>query len=215
MKYADFKQHEIKRTCDKTFNRPSGYRAYLQKDFNDRCCYCNMPQKLITSPYHIDHFIPHKVFKGKKDSLWTDYDNLMWSCPKCNLIKGDKYQGDFFDSHEIVNELFYNPVITDYNDIFFRNEYGGIDSNDEKGREMIKRLKLYRPIHNLAWIVEHLETVWEKLDTEIEREKDAKRKELLILLRDRVANIYIKKAPIFRAAYNGRVFPEQKEDEEM
>lgn len=215
MKYANFKEHEIKRTCDRMYSKPSGYRSYLEKDFHDRCCYCNMPRGLITSPYHVDHFIPHKEFKGKKDSLWTEYDNLMWSCPKCNLSKGDKYQGDFLHNDDIVNELFYNPVTTDYNDIFYRNEYGGIDSDDEKGREMIKRLKLYRPIHNLAWLVEHLEIVWGKLGETIKKEEDETRKKLLVKIRDRLANIYVKQAQAFRAAYNNRIFPEQNEDEEI
>lgn len=116
---------------------------------------------------------------------------------------------------EIVNEFFYNPVVIDYNEIFYRNEYGGIDSDDAKGREIIKRLKLYRPIHNLAWLVEHLEIVWGKLEIEIERETDETRKELLIRVKDRLANIYVKQAQAFRAAYNNKVFPEQNEDEEI
>lgn len=212
MKYANFKEHKIKRNCSKTYKTPSGYRSYLKDDFHDRCCYCNMPRSLITSPYHIDHFILWKKFKGKKDSLWADYQNLMWSCPKCNLSKGDQYQGDFMHDDRIVNELFYNPETIDYNQIFYRNEYGGIDSDDEKGRAMIKRLKLYRPIHNLAWLVERLEVVWEKLCIEIEQEEDENRKKLLKQIRDRLANIYVKQARAFRAAYNDKVFPEQKEE---
>ena len=45
----------------------------------------------MTIPYHVEHFVPEKVFKGIRDELRTDYNNLMWSCPKCNLSKGDKY----------------------------------------------------------------------------------------------------------------------------
>lgn len=112
----------------------------------------------------------------------------------------------------IVNELFYNPVTTDYNQIFYRNEYGGIDSDDEKGRAMIKRLKLYRPIHNLAWLVERLEVVWKKLCIEIEQEEDETRKRLLQHIRDKLANIHMKQSQAFRAAYNEKVFPEQNED---
>lgn len=215
MKYANFKEHEIKRTCQKAFEKPSSYRPYLEKDFHDRCCYCNMPQNLITSPFHVDHFIPCKIFKGKRDTLWTDYENLMWSCPKCNLSKGDKYQGDFMSIPGIVNELFYNPTVTDYNEIFYRNEYGGIDSDDEKGREIIKRLKLYRPIHNMAWLVEHLEILWGKLDEEVQQETDKDRKEILNHIKDKIANIYVKQAKAFRAAYNGKVFQEQNEDGEL
>lgn len=215
MKYADFREHKIKRTCNRHYSKPSGYRQHLEKDFHDRCCYCNMPRSLITSPYHVDHFIPYKEFKGKRDSLWTDYENLMWSCPKCNLSKGDKYQGDFLNDSEITNELFYNPVLTDYNEIFYRNEYGGIDSDDTKGREMIKRLKLYRPIHNRAWLLERLEIVSDKLEAEIEQEANEHKKEVLNSVKSRLANIYMKQSREFRAAYNSRVFSEHDEDEEM
>lgn len=212
MRYAKFREHEIKRTCTRTFRTPSGYRPYLKKDFHDRCCYCNMPRYLITSPYHIDHFIPRKEFKGKKDSLLTDYENLMWSCPKCNLSKGDQYQGDLLHDSGIVNELFYNPTVTDYNEIFYRNEYGGIDSDDEKGRDMIRRLKLYRPVHNLAWVVERLENVYDDLKTEIEQEPDEERKEELSRIRDKLAGIYMEKFRLFRAACNDETFPGQDEN---
>ncbi len=146
MRYAAFKNHKIQKTCKEKFDDEKKYRDILKKDFSDRCCYCNMPGGLVTTPYHIEHFIPKKAFEGKRDSLKTDYQNLMWSCPKCNLSKGDKYKGDLEHDDRIVNELFYNPVMTDYNDIFYRNELGGIDSEDPKGREMIRLLKLYRPI---------------------------------------------------------------------
>lgn len=71
MKYADFKEHAIKRTCKRTYEKPSGYRPYLEKDFHGRCCYCNMPRSLITSPFHVDHFIPCKEFTGTSTAALT------------------------------------------------------------------------------------------------------------------------------------------------
>ena len=132
----------------------------------------------------------------------------MWACPKCNLSKGDKYKGDFQGSSKIENELFYNPVEVDYNDIFFRNEIGGIDSEDEKGREMIKLLKLYRPIHNLAWLIERLEKLTLNLEQAAKRETDLARKELLSKAAGKVALECVKKSKLFRAAYNGKQFTE-------
>ena len=67
--------------------------------------------------------------------------------------------------------MFYNPVEVDYNKIFYRNEYGGIDSQDEKGRKMITSLKLYHSFYNLAWMLEELNTTAEKL----EKKKDDKK----------------------------------------
>lgn len=208
MRHEKFKEHEIKRTCSESFDKYSKYKPYLKEDFQDRCCYCNMPRELLTIPYHVEHFIPVKAFEGKKDSLLTEYDNLMWACPKCNLSKGDKYEGDFLNSSKIENTLFYNPVETDYNDIFFRNEIGGIDSDDTKGREMIKILKLYRPIHNLAWLIERLERLALNLDQAAKQESDEERKKLLEIASGKVALECVKKSKVFRAVYNGKQFVE-------
>lgn len=207
MRYEKFKDHQIKRTCKVRFDNYVKYKPFLKADFHERCCYCNMPSALLTISYHVEHFIPIKVFEGKKDSLLTEYDNLMWACPKCNLSKGDKYEGDFQRSDKIENELFYNPVEVDY-DIFFRNEIGGIDSEDEKGREMIKLLKLYRPIHNLAWLIERLEKLALNLEEAAKKEIDLERKSLLNEAAGKVALEYIKKSKLFRAAYNGKQFAE-------
>lgn len=208
MKYEKFREHQVERTCKEHFDKYPKYKPYLRKDFQDRCCYCNMHSDLLTISYHVEHFIPIKVFEGKKDSLLTEYENLMWACPKCNLSKGDKYKGDFENSSKIENELFYNPVEVDYNDIFFRNEIGGIDSEDAKGREMIKILKLYRPIHNLAWLIERLEKLALNLEQAAEAETDIERKKLLKDAAGKIALEHLKKSKLFRAMYNGKQFAE-------
>lgn len=210
MKHIKFKEHEIQRTCTEQLDPYSKYRPYLEKDFSGRCCYCNMPNNLVTVPYHVEHFIPIKIFEGKKDYLLTNYDNLMWACPRCNLSKGDKYKGNIDTSVEIKNELFYNPVEVNYNEIFFRNEIGGIDSTDPKGREMIKLLKLYRPLHNLAWLLERMELLVEKFEAEEARETDPKKKELLKNITGIIARDCVKKERLFRAVYNGKSSLEEK-----
>ena len=96
----------------------------------------------------------------------------------------------------------------DYNDIFFRNEIGGIDSDDAKGREMIKLLKLYRPIHNLAWLIERLEKLTLNLEHAAKKETDLERKRLLSEAAGKVALECVKKSKLFRAAYNGKQFIE-------
>lgn len=215
MKYANFKEHKITRTCTVQFDKPRKYAKYLKRDFHCRCCYCNMHEDLVAVPYHVEHFIPEKIFKNKKDYLKTDYENLMWSCPKCNLSKGDKYKGDIESNSKIVNELFYNPVYTDYNTIFYRNELGGIDSDDPKGREMIKMLKLYRPLHNLGWLLERLEKMCDQLEIAINKEKDPERKRLLELAAGKLAREYVKKVKVFRAAYKGNKVFVQNRDAEL
>lgn len=201
MKYRDFKKHKIQRTCKEKFDEYSRYRECLQADFHHRCCYCNMNDELLQVSFHIDHFIPIKAFKGKKDELKTDYNNLMWSCPKCNMSKSDKYEGDFQNSKNIENEFFYNPVDIDYNDIFYRNEIGGIESIDDKGKEMIKELKLYRPIHNLAWLIERLDDLATSLEEKANNEQDMVKKELLENACGKLAREQVKQTKLFTAAY--------------
>lgn len=203
MKYAEFREHDIHRTCTEQYDMPQKFRAHLQKDFHGRCCYCNMSEDLVTVPFHVEHFIPEKVFKGIRDELRTDYNNLMWSCPKCNLSKGDKYQGDIWDVSKIENELFYNPVETDYNRVFYRNELGGIDSDDLKGREMIKLLKLYRPVHNFAWLLERLEKLCDQLEERQRTETDLGKRQLLESIAGKAARKYVEIEKLFRAAYRG------------
>lgn len=150
-------------------------------------------------PFHIDHFIPQKIFKGIRDDLLTQYDNLMLSCPKCNRAKSDQYKGDI-NSPFIENLLFYNPCETDYDTIFYRNELGGISSEDCKGKDMIIRLKLYRPLHNYAWILERLAILLEQLDEKI-AVADGEKKEKLIELHGKLAVKYYKMRRHFIVAY--------------
>jgi len=170
MKIANFRNHSIQRSCDKKYKDYHSYKKYLQKDFSNRCCYCNLCEDTIgVIPLQIDHFIPRKQFAEVRDELDTDYKNLVLSCPKCNRAKGDQYEGDI-GSPKIENSLFYNPDQVDYNDIFYRNELGQIVSDDPKGQDMIKRLKLYRPIHSYAWILERLGCLIDRLEAKISNE---------------------------------------------
>lgn len=93
MKYKDFRNYNIKRTCNKKFKDYKKYKKYLAEDFKHRCAYCNTLDS-IAKPMHfaVDHFVPREVFKGKNDSLDTDYNNLMYACEKCNLAKSSKYE---------------------------------------------------------------------------------------------------------------------------
>lgn len=213
MKLEDFKTHKIERTPGLSFDKPGKYRKYLSEDFAGRCCYCNTPEDLLTSAYHIDHFIPRAEFSGVKDYLNSMYDNLMWSCPKCNLAKSNKYEGNLSDTDQIENLRFYNPVETDYNDIFYRNELGAIDSDDPKGRQMIRDLKLYRPVHTLSWLIEKLESTYDVLEKAYNEETDKAKRAEIEKAKHRISEIYMQKNRIFRAVYKDRYKPRPEDFE--
>jgi len=157
------------------------------------------------TPFEVDHFIPRNAFKGIRDDLLEDYNNLVYACKKCNTAKSSKFSGDMH-SPSPTNERFYNPREIDYNTIFYRNEYGAIVSDDFKGREMIKDLKLYRPIHIMGWICEELAIMEDKLDTVIENETDPERRALFQKARSNIAIKFSKCNRLFIAAYNDNDF---------
>lgn len=201
-----FRDYTIKRTCTKEYRDYHSYIKYLKEDFNHRCAYCNLLDTQITTPYEVDHFIPKDVFKDKWPELKTTYANLVYSCKKCNDAKSSQYEGDITQK-EIKNDLFYEPEETDYGTIFYRGEDGGICSDDEKGRDMIMRLKLYRPIHNLAWICEITKTTLDKLSAQIEVVgKDSAKGRVLQEAREELRDYYDDCLAVFIANYNNKKF---------
>ena len=175
-----FKKHRIERTCTKKYTDYHSYKSSLQKDFGGHCAYCNLNEEWVAPlPFEVEHFIPRTILKaqGRKD-LDTDYRNLMLSCPRCNKLKGNRFEGDITE-YEIRNPYFYNPAETDYNTIFYRDEKGRIHSDDELGQQMIRMLRLYRPSKQVAWMLDELKEVLNRIEGRLSRETDPKRAEKL------------------------------------
>ena len=203
MKFAAFMEHSVKRCSPPKYTNYKKYRPFLAEDFSHRCAYCNLLDSNITTPFEIDHYIPKKVFKNIWDDLENTYENLIYSCKKCNNAKSAQFSGNIRPPH-IENELFYNPSSINYNNIFYRNEYGAIDSDDPKGRSMISRLRLYRSIHNLAWISEQLNKIHLKLKKAINIEESPDRKKELQKADHLVCDYYIGLNQLFISSYNGK-----------
>lgn len=205
MKIKSFKSHTITRSTPPNYKDYHKYKAYLEKDFSKRCAYCNLNEEMITTPFEIDHFVPRKVFEGKRPELETDYNNLIYVCKKCNIEKGSKFEGDLY-SVKPTNNLFYDPVLVDYNTIFYRNENGAIVSDDLKGKKMIELLKLYRPIHILAWICDEINQTAEKLEKAIILTTNEKKKNEYKKSLDLLNSQYRKLFNLFQASYNDKGF---------
>ena len=202
MKYDEFRNFKITRTCNKEYKRYKSYKKFLKKDFHNRCAYCNTWDFIIEPlGFAIDHYVPRKTFKNIDKTFNNNYNNLMYVCPKCNREKSDKFKGNT-NKLEIKNELFYNPVEKDYNQIFFRNEFGGIDSEDEKAREMMKELKLYRPLYNFAWLLEKLINTRDKIKSKInENNISLEKKEKLEKCLTKIDDYYIDMEKLFKKSY--------------
>ena len=72
---------------------------------------------------------------------------------------------------------------------------------------MIARLKLYRPIHNLAWICEITKTTLDKLYAQIEVVgKDSAKGKKLQEVREKLRDYYDDCLVVFIANYNNNKF---------
>jgi len=202
-----FRKYSIKRTCTKKLSPYNKYQEDLRKDFHDRCGYCDMQGEMLTQMFQIDHFVPRKAFEKIDISLRDDYDNLVWACPKCNLAKGSKYKGDI-EKNRLDNEMFYDPAKVDLNEIFYRNEFGIICSDDDKGREIIKILKLYRPSVQYAWMIERIVSVTEYLCNMVEGIADEDKQQKLNAEITRLKAQYMDVERKFKALYRMNIYLE-------
>jgi hypothetical protein len=72
---------------------PAGYtdyasfRPWLRDEFSYRCVYCLIREQWgrVSGEFDLDHFVP----QATDPALATDYDNLVYSCHRCNLRKAD------------------------------------------------------------------------------------------------------------------------------
>jgi uncharacterized protein (TIGR02646 family) len=80
---------------------------------NNKCCYC---EKIIVDDFEVEHYRPkeavvHGGQLSKPGYYWLTYDldNLLYSCNKCNKIKGN----DFPLEDEVVRARNHNMNIED------------------------------------------------------------------------------------------------------
>ena len=67
------------------------YREDLRIDFFYSCAYCSIMEfEAGGIGFEIDHYLPQEKFP----QLFNDYQNLMYSCEKCNGLKGDFHADD-------------------------------------------------------------------------------------------------------------------------
>jgi hypothetical protein len=68
------------------------YRPWLRDEFAFRCVYCLTREAWgpFTGMYALDHFVAAALRPGRRNR----YDNLLYSCVSCNLIKGSRRTPD-------------------------------------------------------------------------------------------------------------------------
>lgn len=101
--------------------------AALEEMYKGCCCYCESKIKSTSYP-EIEHFKP----KSKYKELYFDYNNLHYSCKRCNLAKGSHYSYNLLNPGEDDPEEY----------IRYIGELAVSIDNNKRGTEMINVVKL-------------------------------------------------------------------------
>jgi hypothetical protein len=157
-------KHTIKkatpqRTCCKVYSTYKSYKQYLQVDFENRCGYCDDHDFWSGgyNSFHVEHFVPKVKFKHTHPQLRTDYNNLIYACPYCNIAKGEDWPSDSPDIKIVDNNGYIDPCDPSYIKQFERDSEGKIIPLTPVGEYMYKRLKLYLKRHQFIWKLSELE----------------------------------------------------------
>jgi len=76
----------VTRSVVKPSRNYSDYRHFLRADFWYSCAYCTLTElEAAGIRFEIEHYEPQRV----RPDLVAEYANLLWSCDRCNRLKGD------------------------------------------------------------------------------------------------------------------------------
>lgn len=129
------------------------YKDFLREDFHSRCGYCDCHDRFSDVPFQIDHFIPRAVIKTIAEN---DYNNLVYSCRRCNRAKWDKWPTGDENTHNNGTQGFIDPCDPHYAEQFERNDRGEIISKTELGNWMWIELDFGNPAHRIIWMLTQL-----------------------------------------------------------
>jgi hypothetical protein len=116
------------------------YRPWLRLDFGHRCAYCERTEAYLRGEemFEIDHFKPRRFTE-----LVANYENLYYSCQKCN-----RYKSNTWPSDEEFSEgfRFSDPCAEDMYLAHFREAADGeLEALTNCGKFTGDHIRLYRP----------------------------------------------------------------------
>lgn len=144
-----------------------GNKKRLIVDFDHRCAYCDDLDKYSggSKMYHVEHFAP----KDKFPKLEFCYDNLLYSCPYCNISKSNKWPSDDSAINVVGNEGFVDPCTDEYEKHLRRYQNGEIYYTTELGKYMFYGMKLYLQRHQLIYNLGRIHTKLKEVKKEIHK----------------------------------------------
>ncbi|WP_169084090.1 HNH endonuclease [Paenibacillus sp. PL91] len=142
-------------------------KSRLAVDFDHKCAYCD--DKDIYSggynSYHVEHFAPKEKFRD----LEFTYDNLLYSCPYCNIAKSDKWVGGDASEAIVGDKGFIDPCTDEYYTHLERDENGNIKYISPIGEYIYFELKLYLKRHYILYNLEKVRVKRNAIKKEIDR----------------------------------------------
>ncbi len=180
----------------------SSNKKRLVIDFDHKCAYCDDFDRYSGgyNSYHVEHFAPKEKFK----SLEFTYDNLLYSCPYCNISKSNKWVGSTAEENVIGEKGFVDPCTDEYYTHLYRDEKGNINYSTEVGKYMYYELKLYLKRHSILYNLEKIRIRKKLLKSKID-EKRLKNEDY-----DLLENLYKQLCVVFCEYYD--LFFENEEE---
>ena len=145
------------------FDHHQDYRPFLRRDFCCRCAYCERTEAFLggEESFEIDHFKPVHTFESAGQA--TYYENLYYSCAKCN-----RYKGGVWPSPRMVAQglRFADPCREDmYQEHIRETPDGTLNVLTSCGRYTCQHIRLDRP-SLMAWRRMKLEKAEERRQLE-------------------------------------------------
>lgn len=115
------------------------YRQLVEARAGGACEYCRLLQAATGVTFHIDHFVPTSL------AGLTVINNLVLSCPGCNLSKAGRIRGrdDSGKEHPLFNPRHYEPCLLGWHLHFTLDRDSGIVvARTSTGQATVNVLKL-------------------------------------------------------------------------
>lgn len=143
----------------------------LAKDFKNKCAYCDDLDKYSGgyNSYHVEHFAPKEKFKH----LEFTYDNLLYSCPYCNISKSNKWVSEDPMVNCIEDKGFLDPCGDEYYKHLARDTSGKIVYTSKFGKYIYYELKLYLRRHEILNNLEKIRIKRKELEVKMQERKEA------------------------------------------
>lgn len=182
----------IKEEVLKVVSKYQHHKPTLEKNFRNKCGYCNDNDIWRNTYYEIDHYIPKGYLTEKEKK---EYWNLIYSCRYCNNSKRAKWPTKDRDKENDGKEGFVSPYSKDYDLLFIRNEEGTIIPQSDLAKWMHKNLHLGLKRHSLIWQLEKIDTTLDVLEIEYPKIKSEQTKDkitkLLFQFRQKVKSLQV------------------------